>query len=253
MNDNEILLCKIKLPDNTRPIFVFAVYFPPRLKPGDVRASLEEISEKITQPKVTFSNPCFLIAGDVNQFPIHEAIADHADLEIADTPPTRGTACLDVVASNFNHEILECFVEAPLENEDMVSSDHGVLVLRILLTHKHDFTWIKYKTREIDETGKRNFATEFVNFDWTALTARHDNPSDLTRVVQKKIEEMNDQHFLWKLRKIHSTDDPWITDKVRRAICRCKREYKKTKARRRGAKDGNYSNVTRTISLLKKR
>ena len=143
----EVLLCKIKLFNNSRPMFVFIVYYPPKLRAAEVRESMEEISMQIAKLKTEHRNPHVLIAGDVNQFSVHKAIADHDDLIQLDAPPTRGAACLDIMASNFNNEVVECFFEALLETRDAVPSDHGVLVARINLKHRHEFKWIRYRTR----------------------------------------------------------------------------------------------------------
>ena len=226
----EVLLCRVKMHNNTRPMFVFLMYFPPKLKAADVRECLKSISEKIARLKLSNSNPYILLAGDVNQFPVDEAIIDHNDINLLRTPPTRGNACLDILASNFNEEITETFVESPLES-DIALSDHAVLVARASLKHKHDFKWITYSTRQIDDEGKRKFATAFVTFDWASLVNNIPDPTDLTVAIQEKIEELNNTYFPWKRRKIRSTDDPWITDKVRRAIRRRNRAYTKTMKR----------------------
>ena len=55
---------------------------------------------------------------------------------------------------------------------------------------------------------------------------------DPTNLIQQKIEDLNNKHFQWKERKVRSTDDPWITDKIRRAIKRRNRAYEKNKKKR---------------------
>ena len=170
VGNNEILVSKATLVNNKRPLFIFAVYYPPKLRASDVRESLLCISDCISQLKLKHKNPYVLIGGDVNQFPINEAIDDHDDIGLLPTLPTRGDACLDVIASNFNDQISDHFVEAPLETDECVQSDHGVLVARANLVHTHEFTWIKYRTRQIDEESKRFFIDAFRRVDWSAIT-----------------------------------------------------------------------------------
>ena len=128
--------------------------------------------------------------------------------------------------------VVDHFVEAPFETPDGTQSDHAVLVVRSNLRHVHDFfSWVRYKTREIDDEGKRLCNDDFQTTDWKSIVSAHDNIHDAMCAVQNRIEDPNDKHFPWKSRKIRSTDDPWINDKVRRAIRRRKRAYDKNKKR----------------------
>ena len=66
-------------------------------------------------------------------------------------------------------------------------------------------------------------------------------PTENTEILHKKIESLNDICFPWKRRKIRSTDHPWITDNIRRAIRRRRRRYKKYK------RDGKWRSIKQEV------
>ena len=85
----EIMAAKGKIPNNSRPFFVFAVYFPPKMRVDLVRDAMNLVSEAILKIKTEFSSPYILIGGDMNGFDLSHMIGDHNDIKILPSPPTR--------------------------------------------------------------------------------------------------------------------------------------------------------------------
>ena len=173
----EMVAARAKIPNNTRPLFVFALYIQPKAKAKEVKETMDLLADSILKIKNEIKNPYIVIGGDLNKFSLSPVIDNFADIHMLDTPPTRGASCLDVVASSIPADdcIADCF--PPLSSENDVSSDHRVLVIKSDVTHKHEFTWIRYRTRQITDEGIAALKSEITNYQWLDLATNTDCPS----------------------------------------------------------------------------
>ena len=217
----EIVSARGKMPKNTREFFIFAVYLPPSQKVSDTEKALECISSAITDIKITHNNPYIIIAGDINNKQFDLAYRDHHDMAELQTPPTRKDRRLDLIATNFNEEFKEAKALPPLEDEQGSCSDHLLLYTSASLSHAHQFTIKKFKTRSYKKGSKEAFEADLRSVDWGPLLG-----PNLAKDFHTKICNMVDQHFPYKTITFKSTEDPWINDYIRKAIGRRKAIYK---------------------------
>ena len=210
---HEILCVKGRLPNNTRPIFIFAVYVPPKIKSDKCKELMECISEAVLKIKTLSRNPYIVIGGDFNRRGLDDAIGDYADLRILQTDATRLSPTLDVCVTNFGDELVALHNHPPLETSDGLScSDHNFFTFRHRLQHWHQFEWIWYKSRIITNETEEAFKADFQRIVWD-----HNDLSNEERAVDlhRKLFDLAEKYFPLTWKKKRSTDDPWIDDETR--------------------------------------
>ena len=97
--------------------------------------------------QIRTSGPLHHKSGDFNRRPLGDALVASPDIQVLDTPPTRSSVCLDLVAANFKEEITEVNVIGKLETEDGIESDHSIISVQAQLAHSHQYTKIKISSR----------------------------------------------------------------------------------------------------------
>ena len=125
----EIVSAVGRVAGEKRMFVIYGLYLPPSLKKERAKKAMDIINENISEMKAKFESPAIIIGGDINQFDLSLAFTNHPDISIAQSPPTRENARLDLIASNVQDSMKEAFVSSPLEG-DNAQSDHKPLVCR---------------------------------------------------------------------------------------------------------------------------
>ena len=109
------------------------------------------------------------------------------------SPPTHQNERLDLLFSN-ESERITCETSSPLDcdNENSQPSDHMILECRLNLPHRHDFVWVKYKTRDTKEKNKAKFIEQYCAVDWQTLLQNIRCPSRMVEVLHDKINELTE-------------------------------------------------------------
>ena len=111
-----------------------------------------------------------LLGGDFNQFEINKCYVDHPDVILCPSEATRGTARLDLIASNIQENFVDSYTGTPLENDDKeTKSDHKTLTCVYRVPSIHTFKIIKYKTRRYTKKATKKFIEELNDTDWHDL------------------------------------------------------------------------------------
>ena len=84
----EILCVRGKIINNTTPLFVIAVYIPPKSIAARSAECLSLVNEAILKIKLDVKEAYILVAGDLNKRNIHDAIGDYSDFNVLATPPS---------------------------------------------------------------------------------------------------------------------------------------------------------------------
>ena len=222
----KIVATKGNLNNDKRPIYIIAVYIPPGLRVRAKEKYLESIRCLINKIKTEARNPMIFMAGDFNKYDLTPALEDFLDMQCFLSPPTRGDERLVLIVSNIADNI-DCEILPPLDNDQGAPSDHKILGARLLLQHSDQFTWVKYRTRQITKKNHEEFARRYCGINWEDEFKNVECPSWMAAKLHEITNMLTEECFPWKYRKIRSTDDPWITDEIRRAIRRRKRKFKK--------------------------
>ena len=159
-------------------------------------------------------NLIIIVAGDTNKRSLCELLSDTPELVIVPTPPTRGTAVLDEIATNIPDNITECVTMPPLQSETGTYSDHDIVLLSTKISSTHHFTKRSFKHRPITEKGKEKFIAAIVLTDWTFMM--RDTSSESANALCQMLDGLVADCFPEVTTSIKSTDGPWISRGVRR-------------------------------------
>ena len=92
------------------------------------------------------------------------------------------------------------------------------------------FTWVRYDTRPITMAGKKRFSELILSESWDDLY-REISSTTMAEILDWKLQQWTNECFPVKHIKIRSTDDPWITWKIRKRIEDRKRIYRRLNKR----------------------
>lgn len=137
---SEIICATARIVNTSRRLVVIGAYLKPGLRAALRAESMLCIKEAIARCKQEMGDPYVIVTGDFNRFKAEEAIDDYPDIYLHTTPPTRGQATLDIVASNFDKTATTLTTRSPLSTEDGKLSDHSVLHICTNFTNSDRFT-----------------------------------------------------------------------------------------------------------------
>ena len=94
-------------------------------------------------------------------------IQEFPDIQLIDSPPTRGNVRLDQTASNIADFIVDSTAEPPLESDQGTRSNHMSILIKARIPRVHHFTKTKLKYQPITEAGKEDFIRAVSLTDWS--------------------------------------------------------------------------------------
>ena len=204
---------------------VFGVYIPPSTRAKNSDRALELLSEAIAQAKSDFTDPMIFIGGDFNRRDLNKATDPYPDINLYDVPATRLGAKLNLAASNMSAK--STFKLPPLTTFDgQKKSDHEIIAVETNIPNEDRFIWRTYTTRPRSKTADKAFMEAIKKIKWTELLAN--------KTVNQKVESFNmtlsdlmNKFFPLKYHKVRSTDNPWISQAIRRKIRARKKIFRK--------------------------
>ena len=221
----EILCGRGKFINNTRPVFVLGVYIPPKMKAEETRECLELLSGALLKIKSEARNPYIFLGGDFNHADITEVTGDYVDMKVTNSGPTRQGAFLDRLATNVDDEMVEVRNNPPLMTPEGQESDHRLVTYKCKLKHSHDFKWVTYTYRQIDDAREAEFDKGLEKIDWSEHIKDNMNLDQRTQTMHDVLMGLVNRCFPIRSNKVRSTDDPWIDEATRKAIQRRKQVY----------------------------
>ena len=75
------------------------------------------------------------------------------------------------------------------------------------LVHKHQFSWVSYKTRQVTPNGIELLKKRIIGYDWADLPGWQSCPSMVTASMHGIFTEAMDEYIPFKERRVRSTDD----------------------------------------------
>ena len=205
---HEVVIIRAKLANNTRPLYVIGAYLSTRLSAAKGAELLALINEGIHKIKSENANPYIIVAGDFNRWGVEKSYEDFEDLERLATGPTRGTATLDHIATNFNECSRHAVVLPPLVNdENERTSDHGIILAEFELKHVHEFRKYVFWTRNMRNL--KDCIHEINTTSWE-LPEIGPDPDEYVETFHRKLLQIMDRHIPLKKRTKKSTDVPWF-------------------------------------------
>ena len=152
-------------------------------------------------------------------------VKECSDIVETDSPPTRNEVRLDLATTDVNNEISECYCVAPLQSLDGVNADHETLVVKMKIKTRHQFKKEKYSYRRINDEKIAEFVLKLRGVDWERAI-RGDSIQEMVSGFDRILVEGLDRTIPKVEKTQKSTDDPWIHDRIRRAIRRRKAVFR---------------------------
>ena len=113
----EILTVAGSIRGSARKIGIIAVYLPPNYSTGRANRAIEHVENIIIELRRKYTDPYLVLAGDFNQWPVEQALAEFGDMREVEVGPTRGTRSIDRVFCNMFRMILSSGTVPALETE----------------------------------------------------------------------------------------------------------------------------------------
>ena len=216
------------IPGHSRKMAVVGVYIPPNYNSARGQACLDHVAELVLTIKRRYRQPYIVVAGDFNQWPIDQALADYPDLAEAPVGPTRGTRSIDriFVSAGQDDQLVEAGTLNPLETDDSSrKSDHRIAYAELKLRRTAAFEWVSYSYRYFCPEAEKLFADWLVHHKWEAVLAAPTS-NQKADLYQAQVNEAVDRFFPLITTRRKSSDPPWINWKIRRKIAKRRRLYK---------------------------
>ena len=213
---------------------------------ADLAGALTGVEECVRKAKTESHDPYILIGGDMNKHDFAPAVAPFPDIKEMMSPPTRGDARLDRVYSNLDEYIKDVTTHPPLSSNTGTDSDHKVLAFTADIAHRHAFKIHTRITQPLISEGRQHFKTELANTtDWKDYEGS--TPTESALMLEGRLQSLMSICFPKKKITFKSTDDPWITQGIRKKIKLRKRIF-----RERG-RNNDWKRLKRiTDSIIKK-
>ena len=246
----EVVAALGTVPGHSRKMAVVGMYIPPNYNATRGQACLDHVADVVLTIKRKYHQPYIVVAGDFNQWPIDQALADYPDLVEAPVGPTRGRRSIDriFVSGGQDDEVVEAGTLNPLETDDSSrKSDHRIAYAQLKLRRSSAFEWISYSYRYFSPEAEKLFGDWIVHHKWEGVLAASTS-NEKADLYQAQIMDAIDRFFPLVTTRRKSTDPPWINGTVRWKIAKRKRLYKLE-----GRSDRWKAMKKETDNLIKKR
>ena len=164
-----------------RKCVLFAVYIPPSQTSKESEGLFNCLADAIEKAKLDYSYPYIIIGGDMNHRDVNRALGDFPEIQVATSGPTRGTATLDIIATNLNQYLsIETFHALETYCGE-TSSDHLSVIGHAKLPSVHYYTTDVHQSRKYTPEGEEAFGADLLTVDWAS--AAGETPSESAEKV----------------------------------------------------------------------
>ena len=224
-NDFEIAAGIGRTHEDSRKLLIFSTYYPPQMKREKVEAMNRCISECIDLHKEKHDELVTIICGDVNKKDVSGILVDHPEVQVLDTPATRQGETLDLCLTSLPGECVRVRRFGPLTNMEGTPSDHDCMVVFCKSKRRHMFKKTTFNFRPYTKEGEAMFGAKLASIDWAPL---YETDSDgAVDLMTGLLTGLYRDCFPEKTRTIKSSDQLWVTNRVRRMAAKKRRCYRK--------------------------
>ena len=184
------------------------------------------MSDCILTLKNKYSDPYIILAWDFNRRSLKEATKDCPAIKPVKTPPTRGTATLDIISSNMGNQLLEAGITAPISTREGVESDHRTVYASFRMPRVPSYKITKYTYVRKNEEGLAKFDHCLASQDWS-LVMELDSASEKVQALHNIIEQGMLTSFEKKTSVRKTSEPSWISKQIRDTIRRRRAVFKR--------------------------
>ena len=197
---------------------VVVVYIPPWYNGQQTRSIYTHTNDTLMVLSNKYENPYVFIGGDFNRKSMSEATRDFPDIKIIPAGPTRNGSTLDILASNFNCQLIDQGTVDPISSDAGVESDHRTVFASFRMPRVPSYRVEEYSYNHISEEGDRRFEAWIRNQDWSLIKNSGQHPDEQVEILHAVFKKGMDQAYPVKRRKKKDSEPPWMTDWIRDLI-----------------------------------
>ncbi|KAI8502529.1 hypothetical protein Bbelb_201170 [Branchiostoma belcheri] len=197
-----------KLPRSVSALAVCGVYIPPNSPHQDTL--IEHLLNSTDYLRTKYPDIGIVILGDLNRTDTAPLRRGNVLQQVVEGP-TRGDATLDVIITNIQSRYNTPVIGAPLG-----LSDHYSVTWAPKVTKAANKTHTRV-VRPLKDSDIRAFGAWISQHDWNEVY-NATSAQEKTDGFYKTLNQQTDKFFPTKVVKIHPTDKPWITTRVKRLI-----------------------------------
>ena len=209
-----------------RKVAIFAIYVPPSITVLAWESLREAIAIEVGAVMKTYKDTIILITGYFNHRDIAGTINKVGQFKALSTGPTRGLNTIDIVYTNSPESHTKTLTLPPLCAEGGVPSDHRCVFTVADFPPTRGYSWeVKFR-RTRDAAREDAFASDLQQWNWGHLESAGD-VTKMAGALEEAIGTLTEKHFPLERTRRRSTEQPWITKKIRKLWRRKLRVYKK--------------------------
>lgn len=161
-----------------------------------------------------------ILAGDFNRRNINRAIGNFPQIKAVSTPPTRGTAILDLLATNMTDLVIDSGVTDAITSEGGVPSDHNTVYFSFRMPRVPQYKIEQYSYHRITPEGTSKFGSWLEQQEengWAEVLTK-DDPSEMVEELHRLFNEAMDYCYEKKTRVKKTSEPVWMADWIRSMI-----------------------------------
>ena len=147
------------------------------------------------------------------------ATRDYPKIKPVITPPTRGTAVLDIIATNMTPNVIEAGVTEPVNAQDGTKSDHKTVSVRFKMSRVPNYKLDKYTYIRKNSASLSEFDVYLREQDWDSVY-KSESPTGKVQALHRIIEQGINKCFEKKTSVRKTSEPAWISLQIRTLIRR---------------------------------
>ena len=167
--------------------------------------------------KAKYDDPAVFVGGDFNRRDLRLATVEHPDLKQVEIGATRGSAALDIIATNINDSMIDCGTTEAIRSECGTSTDHLTPYASFRMPRVPTYNIEKYTYRHITEEAHHKFGELLENADWRPVLESNSSNKAMAALHQIFQEGLNVAYEL-KTSKKKTSEPVWMTEWLRKDI-----------------------------------
>ena len=244
---HEVMAAVGRREGQRRKIVVVTVYIPPWYNAQQNRSLFTYTNDAVLALKNKYENPYIIFGGDFNRRDFKLAVQEHQDIKQIQSGPTRNTASLDIIGSNFNELLIDSNTVDPILNLEGVQSDHRTVFARFRMQRVPSYSIQKYTYLHMTDEGHKRMGEWLKNEDWTAIK-RASSTEEAVNILHEKFTKGQEMSYQRKTRTKKSSEPAWMADWIRDII-----EDRRTIFRTDGGRSDRWWQVKKKTSRIIKK
>ena len=200
-----------------RKVVVLVVYVPPYYNADQNRSLMSYTNDALLAIKAKYDDPAILMGGDFNRRDFRLATSEHQDMKQVSLGATRGTAALDIIATNINESIIDNGTTEAIWNECGTRTDHLTAYASFRMPRVPTYKIEKYSYRHLSEEAHLKFGKWLETIDWQPVLGT-DSANEATAALHSIFEQGLETAYEYKTRKKKTSEPEWMTDWLRQDI-----------------------------------